>query len=171
MDTLMQAPGANRDQEYLAAAEEAVRNYCGWHIAPIITETLILDGSGAETLFIPTMKIVSIQEAINGRRALDPTTLEWSSDGYLRNGGQRWTERLRGVSITLTHGHAHADHVVEIIRSVAARAAMSPDGVVRESAGAISLTPSMTASGVSGGVILMAHEKEQLETYKIRGGQ
>jgi hypothetical protein len=41
----------------LAAAEAAVRAYCGWHIAPAVIEDVVLDGSGTRSLFLRTLRL------------------------------------------------------------------------------------------------------------------
>ncbi|WP_327017235.1 hypothetical protein [Cryobacterium sp. MP_3.1] len=106
----------------------------------------------------------------NGGQAIDHETLEWSELGFARlPAGQLWTDSLRGVRITLTHGYESVPIVVEMIREMAARAEASPGGLVEARAGDISEKRSMTAPGVAGGIVLMAHEREQLNPYRIRG--
>ena len=39
------------------AAQAAVRAYCGWHIAPSLSETLVLDGTGARAFILPTLHL------------------------------------------------------------------------------------------------------------------
>lgn len=169
MESMVQAPGANRAQEYLAAAEQAVRAYCGWHVAPVVDEALTLDGSGTNTLFIPTLRVVAISAITNGDQVLDPATLEWSADGFARLPyGQLWTDKLRGVNIQLRHGYQAAPDLVEIIRAMAARAQSAPDTILRSQVGMVSQTVSMVAPNVAGGVVLMDHERAMLEPYRIR---
>ena len=42
----------------IQAAEGAVRRYCGWHIAPVATETLVLDGTGTR-LALPSHLVLA----------------------------------------------------------------------------------------------------------------
>lgn len=171
MESMVKTPGPVRLQDYLAAAEQAVRAYCGWHVAPVIEESLTLDGTGTNTLFIPSLRVVSIAAISNGGQALDPATLEWSANGFARlPSGYRWTERLRGVTLQLRHGFAEAPDLVEMMRAMAARAESSPDTIARVQVGMVSQTPSMVAPGVAGGVVLMAHEREMLGPYRLRAG-
>jgi hypothetical protein len=166
---MVTTPGPSRLQEYLAGAEQAVRAYCGWHVAPILEESLTLDGSGTNTLFIPSLRVVSVTAINNGGQELDPATLEWSADGYARLPEyQTWTDRLRGVTLQLRHGHGAAPDIVEIIRAMAARAASAPDTIAREGANGVFQQASMVAPNVAGGVVLMAHEREMLEPYRLR---
>lgn len=168
MESLLPEPSADREAEFLAAAEAAVRAYCGWHIAPNITEDVILDGSGSRHVLLPSLHVTDITAASNGGAVLDPLDLEWSETGIVRAQGC-WTSRLRGVRMTIEHGFESVPDVVEIVRAIAGRAASSPTGVTREQAGAVSVSFATVAPGVSGGVVLMAHEREMLDRYRIMG--
>jgi len=169
MQSMIAAPGGSR--AYLAAAEKTVRDFAGWHIAPVLTQTLTLNGSGERSLLLPTLRVKAIAAASNAGVELDPTALEWSEDGRIRlPDGQRWTDRLRGVRITLEHGIDDASLVIETISQIAARAELSPTGATREKAGMVELTPTMVAPNAAGGVVLMEHEKVQLAPYQIRAG-
>ncbi|MFJ2470530.1 hypothetical protein [Glutamicibacter sp. NPDC087583] len=169
MQSMIPAPGGSR--AYLAAAEKAVRDFAGWHIAPVLEETLTLDGNGENSLRLPTLRIAAISAMSNEGEELDPETLEWSEAGFVRlPAGQRWTNRLRGVSVTLTHGIKDASLIIDTIRQMAARAEMSPTGAIREKAGMTELTPTMVAPNAAGGVVLMEHERLLLAPYRIGGG-
>ncbi len=166
--SLLPAVSANRETDYLAAAEAQVRAYCGWHIAPVIAESLVLDGTGTRSLFVRTLRLLTVTAAEVDGVILDPLTLEWSEAGFIRAPGI-WVDKLRTVKLTVTHGFESVPDVVEIVRAIAARASASPTGVVREQAGAVSIGFSLTAPGVSGGVVLMDHERRMLDKYRIGG--
>lgn len=168
MDVPSLLPPANADPSVddLAAAEAAVRKYCGWHIAPVIIEDLVLDGTGTGSLFIKSLRVVGIHAAEVDGTVLDPATLEWSEAGYVRTSGV-WPDKLRSVRLTVEHGFEEVPDVAQTIRDIAARAAASPGGVVREQAGGVSIGFSLTAPGVSGGVVLMDHERRMLDQYRI----
>lgn len=168
--SLLPAVNADRNIDYLSAAEAAVRAYCGWHISPVIAESVVLDGTGARTLFVKTLRLVSITAATVDGTVVDPLTLEWSEAGFVRAAGV-WPDKFRSVSLSITHGFDTVPDVVEIVRAIAARAASAPTGVVREQAGAVSVSLSQVAPGVSGGVVLMDHERRMLDRYRISGGR
>lgn len=168
--SLLPPVSADRNVDYLAAAEAAVRAYCGWHIAPIITEDLVLDGSGTRTLFVKTMRLLDVTAGTSDGVVLDPLTLEWSESGFVRSTSV-WPDKLRSVRLSVMHGFEVVPDVAEIVQAMAARAASAPSGVVREQAGAVSVSNSLTAPGVSGGVVLMDHERKQLDRYRITGGR
>lgn len=166
--SLLPPASANPVQQDLIAAEAAVRAYCGWHIAPVITEDIVLDGSGTSSLFIKTLRLKNIVSAEASGTVLDPETLEWSEAGFLRTPGV-WPDRLRSVKLTIEHGFDDAPDVAAIIRAVAARASASPGGVVREQLGGRAVSLSMVAPGVAGGIVLMEHERRPLDRYRVSG--
>lgn len=99
-DPLAVAP-AGLDPAAWDAACRAVRTYCGWHVAPSVTQTLVLDGPGGSLLVLPSLLVTDVAEVKNAGTVLsDP---EWSAAGMIRSHG--WTTRFRGVSVTLTHGY------------------------------------------------------------------
>lgn len=131
----------------------------------MIVQDLVVDGSGAHHVLLPSLRVVDITAAKNGTTVLDPLDLEWSETGIVRAPGL-WTKRLRGVRMTVQHGFESVPDVVEIIRAIASRGE-SPGGVVREQVGQTSLAYSQVAPGVSGGVVLMDHERAMLDRYRI----
>lgn len=89
------------DEESWYAAVAAVRSYCGWHIAPEVTETVTIDGSGSSLQILPTMRLVDLVSITNDGTAVDSP--EWSHDGFVRR--SCWTRKLRGVVAEMTHGY------------------------------------------------------------------
>lgn len=106
-----------------AAVETATaeaRAYCGWHVTPIVTETLVLDGSGSHFLFLPTMRVVSVESVTEDDILRDPSTYQWSVDGRLWS-SVRWSGYFRAVVVELTHGHATADDFAGVITAATDR--------------------------------------------------
>lgn len=90
---------AGVDPAEWASAIEAIRGYCGWHIAPEVPDTLTVDGPGGHLLVLPTQRIVEVTSITNdGTVVADP---EWSASGLVRGG---WSSRFRGVVVEMTHG-------------------------------------------------------------------
>lgn len=166
--SLVVVGSGNSLADRIAAAEQMVRDYCGWHVAPVVTQTLVLDGSGARSLFVPSLKVLNITDCKVRGVELDVSTLEWSGDGFLRR-DCGWPARLRSVELTLEHGFESAPSLSEIIKEMAARAMSAVGGRTREAAGGVNITNAMVAPGVSGGVVLMEHEKAALDRYRIFG--
>jgi hypothetical protein len=152
----------------LAGASAAVRRWCGWHIWPVIEDEMILDGPGGLVLTLPTLRLVGILEAEECDEPVDPADIEWSTGGQLRFGrGRRWTNRWRGIRLTVEHGFEAVPDVAQVVRQVVANALSSPMGVTREQAGAVSISWSQTAPGVSGGISLLERDLAVLEKYRL----
>lgn len=100
------------DEDAWAAACAAVRAYCGWHVAPVVEETVTLDGSNGPLMFLPTLRLVDLLSITNDGEAVgDP---EWSANGIVRGS---WTYKLRGVVAVMEHGYEEAP--VEMLAVVA----------------------------------------------------
>lgn len=154
----------------LAGAATAVRRYCRWHVWPQVTETLMLDGPGGRELALPTLHMTALTAATNAGETLDVSTLEWSALGTVRRpGGACWTDRYRGVQVTITHGVEDASDVQQIVKQVVAAALSSPMGATREQAGALSVSWATTAPGVAGGLSLLGRDLAILDTYRLAG--
>lgn len=162
-DLIGPAPAGVDLDELLTKASKAIRRYCRWHIAPAIDVTLTVDGSGALDLILPTLKLNSIAAVVEDGTALSLAELEWTEMGWLRKPAGRWTRKLRGVVASINHGFDEYDDLTELACRVAARAAITPTGVVREQA----LTQSVQYA-TSGGVALMSDEKADLADLRLR---
>lgn len=158
------------DTAILRQVQAAIRRWCGWHIAPAVTETLTLDGDGSRHLSLPSLYVTEIAAITHRGVELDPADVDWSESGYIELRHGRWTDRPRQITVTLTHGYPDIpEDVVELAVSLAARAAASPAGALSESAGGVSLTFG-SWNGVAGGIALLSHEKELLSEYRIPPG-
>lgn len=158
----------------LRQVSAAVRAYCHWHIAPVQSETWTLDGSGTRFLWLPTLRVVSIESITNNGVAVDLTTVDTSKSGYLvlrcdvSSALHCWSHRPGGIVIQLHHGLDDIpDELVELTMAVALRAVSSPTGIVREQAGAVSAEYALVAPGVSGGIAFLQHEKALLAPYRL----
>lgn len=104
------------DEQAFVAAADAVRAYCGWHVAPVVEETLTLDGRGGGRLILPTLRVVDILTlTVDGMIVDEP---EWSTAGVLWG---RFPDRPRSVTVTLQHGYETAPtDLVALITAVTA---------------------------------------------------
>lgn len=102
------------DPVQMVAASRRVRRYCGWHIAPSITETITLRGSGPWLL--PSLHVTAVT-SITDRNTATPLAVEfdWRPEGIV----EPWSAVYcpRGVDITFTHGFARCP---EDVRKVVA---------------------------------------------------
>ena len=91
----------------LSSARAWVRRYCGWHVSPVRTETITLDGPGGQYLFLPTLKLVSLTAISEDGVALDLADVKASAEapGVLAKAGSgHWGGEFGSVEVTLTHG-------------------------------------------------------------------
>ena len=86
----------------VVAAGDAIRAYAGWHIFPVITESVTIDGSGASALILPTLKVQEIDSVVEDGVELVDTDYELSVHAWLRK--HCWTSRLSGVQVVMSHG-------------------------------------------------------------------
>lgn len=142
-------------------AQSRIRSYCEWHVAPKITETILVDGRGSPSLQLPSLHVVDVTSITNEGELVDPDDYDWSADGYvvLNNGGW-WSRRPRQVEVVFQHGYEDVPaDLVGVAVALASRLATSPSGVKREAAGAVSLE--------YGSSDFFADEREILDRYKL----
>jgi hypothetical protein len=89
------------------AAISAIRGYCGWHIAPSVTEVVTVDGPGRGMLQLPTLHLTAVTSVTNDSEVVDLTSTEfqWNERGALRQRCNYWTYAWRGVTAEITHGY------------------------------------------------------------------
>jgi hypothetical protein len=148
----------------LGAISARVRRYCGWHIIPELDETLVLDGSGGQCLLLPSAHVVDVTTISNDGTDIDPLDAQWTQAGIVRING-RWTDKLRGVTIGITHGWAPdavPDVAVQVVL-IAARVAASPRGESITAIGGVSVQLASTGLG------LTPAEELSLAPYCIAG--
>lgn len=147
------------------AVSAAIRRYCGWHVAPSVEETMVLDYNGGGVLTLPTLRLNNLVSlTVDGREIQDP---EWSHTGDVKLGSR--PSKWRGVEAVVVHGFDLED--VPDLRQVALQASLiglaSPTGVVRESAGQVSIEFARTGTGVAGGLTLLDRDMTVLDAYRL----
>lgn len=158
-----------RVEPLLAGASAGIRRYCGWHIAPVLEETLTGDGPGGRILLLPTGRLRSVVSVDNGGTVVEVADVDASAMGMLELRGGWWSSRFGAVSVRVQHGYDLADvpDVQQVIKQVTANALSSPMGATREQAGMVSISWATTAPGVSGGLSLLQRDLEVLAPFKI----
>lgn len=165
---LSSSPAPTDAEFWIQAATDSVRKYCGWHVTPEHFETLVLDGSGAHVLQLPSKRVVSVDAVLVNDA---PVEVEWSQAGLLtRKDGACWPTRFRSVSVNLMHGHDMAGDIQGIVAGIAQRGAMNPSGiVVSQRAGTQSATFA-SSGGAVGSIPLLATERAALDGYRLNWG-
>lgn len=144
----------------VAQAQGAIRRYCGWHIAPEVTETITLDGSGSKHLWLPSLHVTDVSEVTDLGDVVDTDDYDWSANGYIQRRSGCWTYRARQVTVTLTHGYSEIPpELVGVAVAVASRKLASLTGARREQAGQVSFE--------FGPHDLMMDERATLDLFKL----
>jgi hypothetical protein len=150
------------------AAVSAVRAYCGWHIAPSVTETFIVDGPGRGMLYVPTLHMTAVVSLTNDGETLSvaPEDLEWSGRGAIRR-RSFWSYKWRGVSVEVTHGYDDFPHEV---LAVAKDMALAGDrvGASAFTSGPHQVQFGVTSAGTQAGAVGMSElQKMAIDRYRI----
>jgi hypothetical protein len=157
VDVPLAAPPEGVDAVAWSAACEAARAYCGWHIAPSVTETVTVDGPGGSILMLPTLHLTDVASITNdGTAVTDP---EWSEAGMVRGS---WSCRFRGVEVTMTHGYDSCPpEILGVLREAASR------GVTGSAVSQVGQVRMGGVSGVPGAASFMLDQQAVLDRYKI----
>lgn len=155
---LIPVPPAGIDPDALNAATAAVRLYCGWHIAPVIVESVVLDGPGGDLLMLPTLRLVDLADVKNdGASVVDP---QWSRAGMVRHWS--WSSKFRSITATMTHGFdACPDDLVGVLTTMASAGLVGMQG---QTVGPFSL---LASSGSAGSFVVSPAHKQVLDKYRL----
>lgn len=154
-----------RVEAALNAASQAVRNYCGWHIAPSLDCTAKPAGQPV-VLRLPAgyvSEITSITE--NGETVTD---YEWRDDGLIkRNYPHVWAPNWGGIEVEYTAGYETeaVPDLVEAVCAITSGVLSVSAGVTSESADGVSVSYSASASSIANS--LTYQMKSALEPYKV----
>jgi hypothetical protein len=147
---------------WVSAATASVRAYCGWHIAPVVTETRRLDGRGGPVLLLPSQKVVRIVSVLNDFEDVT-AKVRVSEAGMLELASGYWSRHFGGVVVTMEHGHESAPDVAAVIAAAAAR---GPVGINNAGVRSDNTGPfGATYTGES--IPLLASEQTTLDQYRL----
>lgn len=156
-----------RVEAAIAAASAAVRNECGWHVAPSLECSARLTAEG-RLCRIPAGLVTAVS-AVREEGA-ECSQFEARSDGLLRRTAFRsWTPAWEGVEVEYTAGYdlEAVPDLVQAVASVAEAALAVPSGVSSESAGGVSVSYSVQASSVAAS--MAAQLRGALAPYRVVG--
>ena len=165
-DFRLLCPGLSSTDEQLAAilgaVSASIRNYCGWHVSPVLECTYIGEGDG-HLMMLPAMGVQSVDSlSVNGA-VVDG--YEWSRNGMLRYSAG-FPDVFRSVECTYTAGFS-LDAISQVVVQIASNALTAAPGVVSEKVGDVSVTYNQTGVGVTGGISLLPRDYEILAPYKL----
>ena len=154
----------------LAAASAAIRNYCGWHIAPSLTCKATSWGGG-RYLFLPWAAMTAVASVTENGVTLDPARYDWAAKGVIRRrDGFYWCDAAwNTIVVTATAGYDTVDNVLQqVIIQLVGNALVAPLGVREEHAGQVGITYNQTGNGMTGGITLTPRDEALLEPYVKR---
>lgn len=168
----------NASPEYmLRVGGEVIRRYCGWHIFPVITETVSGIPVGSKgiipmpTTHLTDVSAVSVTIGNGDTTVLQTSEYSWRQEGIVRIAyGATWHGDYLPyapgalATITFTHGYtAVPDPVKQVAYELTATAIEQPAGNVRSLS---SPGFSMTLSD-STGMVLTHDHKNRLSHYRL----
>lgn len=152
----------------IAAASQAVRDYCKWHVAPALTCKASLTPEGARVLQLPCLHLDAVTAAREDGEDLDPTGIQTQDEGIIRKAdGARFTCAWSGLELTYTAGFPNNGLLQGIVAQIAENRLAAPGGVREEHAGQVGISYNQTAAGVSGGTALLDRDREMLSAYRL----
>lgn len=141
----------------LAAASQAIRDYCGWHVSPRLKCTFEVDADSSATL--PVMGV-------------DPSTVEFGEveerTQEVMSCGVLLRRPVRVQSLTCYAG-TDSDAIKQVCAQLATNHLVATAGLREEHIGTAGATYNQTDNGVSGGIRLLASDRELLDPYHIVG--
>ena len=152
-------------QRQLDAALAAARNYCGWHVTPVVADDeVVLDGPGNGLLMLPTLRLTGLSAIAEDGVAVDVAEVQTSVRGMVRkNSGALWTANFGGIAVTFSHGFdasAAADFEAAILSAIS-RGGFSADETPRV------IGPFQYSDPASAGGVFTGSELAVLSRYRI----
>lgn len=156
---------------WLKAAQGAIRRACGWHVAPVITETLTLDGRGGSSLLLPSKRVVSIASVTNDGEDVTEQ-VRFSRRAGVLTLASGWSCDVGAIEINLTHGFPpdEVPDVQALIVTLTKRAATGGGAIAQQGIGPASVRYATGRDGGALGVPLLESEHAVLEPYKLNWG-
>ena len=138
---LMDFPGAPYPVSKIDVAAAAVRAEAGWHIAPVVTETITVGTWGGLDVVLPSLRVVSVTAVRSAGSVVADWILEPGGFLYLRKG---WG--IGFIEVDLVHGYdSTPKDLFPLLASLAARTTRDPD-VQTQTIGQVSISYRNVAS-------------------------
>lgn len=116
--------GAPFPEAVTQAAAESVRAECGWHIAPHLELTIKVRTGGADTVLLPSLKVVVVLSVVDQDGAAVTGWESWENGVLERPGGFP-----NVVTINFVHGYPRCPK--DLLGIIAERASASAAGRVK----------------------------------------
>lgn len=161
--------GNSRVEPALAAASQAIRNYCGWHVCPSL-ECTAYPAGGGKIARLPAGYVSDILSITEDGEELSESQYEARSDGLIRRTEfKNWSCGWDSIEVSYVAGFEikAVPDLAEAVRAIAEGviAVAGSAGVMSESADGVSISYSANASSIA--AALTAAQKNALEAYKV----
>jgi len=162
--------GDLRAASALSAASQAVRNACGWHIAPSLECTATPLHVQPRQVALPANAVTAIASVTENGVELTDGEYEWLRNGLVRRACFRcWPMNWNAVTIVYTAGY-DADAVPDLVEAVRAIAEGviaigGTAGVRSESADGVTVSYSDNASSIA--AALTEQQRAALAPYRL----
>lgn len=146
----------------LDAVSAVIRAYCRWHVAPVLECAWQGDADG-RLIQLPAMGVSTVHSVQVGGL---PAGHSWRESGLIRLDRpvrDAWGQRCQ---VEYAAG-IDDEQLAAVVSQLAVNALVAPAGVMREQAGDVSITYNQTATGISGGIRLLASDKALLNPYRL----
>lgn len=143
-------------EQELAAATQAIRGHCRWHVATAETLTYRRRGRFVEHVWLPASEIRSIASAVIDGQTIDTAAVEFDE-------ATGWTNLCgRVVDVQFVAGFETVpEDLVTLTLELAAGALGTSLGLAKEQAGAVSVTYTRAGGG------LTAADESRLVAYRL----
>ena len=152
-------PGAPFTDALVDSAVSAVRGEAGWHIAPAVIETLVVESVGGH-LFLPTLQLTAVTAVrdVTNEDAVAVTVTGWRSQATarFRAGVLHLASRTRGgvFEVDVTHGYTECPpELLPVLARRCDEAKASGAGQVRLGSLSIGTTTGTTVTAADAAVV------------------
>lgn len=172
----------------IPAASRAIRNYCGWHVSPNLTCSMVYNVRDLRDAFVgpdllvqlPATFVTGIEKIILNA-FLNPDTEEYEGDvtddydiednGILKIYDVGYLDRKSKIFIKYKAGFpdSQIQDIKELTAHRVTHAVTSSYGIMSEAAGGVSVSYNASWAGNTRSTALPDDNKEVLSPYKVRG--
>lgn len=149
----------------IGIASAAIRDACGWHVAPNLQCRHVVDGEGSRGIWLPTTCMTALEALeVMGEPNEDP---QWSRMGHVI-ASRPLPRRLQAASVVYRAGlEAMPDSIMGLVAGVVVRSVALSYGISSESVSGVSVSYAAGGYGGSPAATLTDHELALLSAYKV----
>ena len=159
---------SDRDvSDQIAAAQSAIRDYCGWHVATSVKCVYTDDALPKKRIIqLPAYYVTAIESVkVDG----NPVSYRFHPNGLVRLGIPLRYDEWNAVEVKYTAGYATTPPVIkDIIAHRVEHAFAVPAGVQSETAGGVSISYAASWTSNNRATNLPADNLARLDAYKVR---